>query len=64
MSYNIMKIIKNEVTGEKLCVFLLDGLSSILEIKTQEEALKMAKVFNQNSDRGSVYEVRRGGKKV
>ena len=59
-----MKIMKNEATGEKLCVLLLDGLSSVLEIKTKEEALKMAKVFSQNSDSGWVYEVRSGGKKV
>ena len=39
MSFNIIKIFKNEVTGKKSSVFLLDGLSSILEIKSKEEKL-------------------------
>ena len=41
---------------------MLDGLSSILEIKELDKALKMVEIFNQNSDSGWVYEVRGGGK--
>ena len=39
-----------------------DGLSSVLEIKGLDKALKMAEIFNQNSDSGWIYEVRGGGK--
>lgn len=64
MSFNIIKILKNEVTGKKLSVFLLDGLSSILEIKTKEEAFKIAEQCNLNSESGWKYEVRVRGEKV
>ena len=63
MSFNIIKILKNKVTGKKLSVFLLDGLSSILEIKTKEE-LKIAEQCNLNSESGWKYEVRVRGEKV
>ena len=49
-------------SGKKVCVLILDGLSSILEIKELEEALKIAEVFNQNTDSGWIYEVKTGGK--
>ena len=41
---------------------MLDGLSEILEIKELGEALKIAKMFNQNTDSGWIYEVKTGGK--
>tara|TARA_B110000196_G_C20472996_1_gene354507 strand:- start:72 stop:308 length:237 start_codon:yes stop_codon:yes gene_type:complete len=62
MTYNIMKKMKDPKTGQVMMVLLLDGLSSILEIKDLDKALKMALVFNQNSDSGWEYEVRGGGK--
>ena len=43
---------------------MLDGLSSILEIKSLDKALNMAKMFNENSDSGWTYEVRSGGKLI
>ena len=49
-------------SGKKVCVLILDGLSSILEIKELGEALKIAEVFNQNTDSGWIYEVKTGGK--
>ena len=49
-------------SGKKTCVLMLDGLSEILEIKELGEALKIAKMFNQNTDSGWVYEVKTGGK--
>ena len=49
-------------SGKKTCVLMLDGLSSILEIEELGEALKIAEVFNQNTDSGWVYEVKTGGK--
>ena len=61
MSYNIIKTMTDS-QGKKKCVLLLDGLSSVLEIKSLDKALKMTKIFNQNSDSGWVYEVRGGGK--
>ena len=61
MSYNILKTMTNPL-GKKTCVLMLDGLSSILEIKKLDEALKIAKMFNQNTDSGWVYEVKTGGK--
>ena len=62
MTYNIMKKMKDPNTGQTIMVLLLDGLSSILEIKDLDKALNMALVFNQNSDSGWEYEVRGGGK--
>ena len=62
MTYNIIKKMKDPKTDQVMVVLLLDGLSSILEIKGLDEALNMAKMFNQNSDSGWEYEVRRGGK--
>tara|TARA_B100001094_G_C17947761_1_gene678916 strand:+ start:95 stop:271 length:177 start_codon:yes stop_codon:yes gene_type:complete len=49
-------------SGKKICVLILDGLSSILEIEELGEALKIAEVFNQNTDSGWIYEVKTGGK--
>ena len=62
MSYNIIKIMVDPLTKKKTCVLMLDGLSSILEIQELDKALKMAEIFNQNSDSGWIYEVRGGGK--
>ena len=62
MSYNIMKIMKDPNTGKITKVLLLDGLSSILEIKELDQAFKMTEIFNRNSHSGCHYEVRAGGK--
>ena len=62
MSYNIVKKMIDPRTGKKSCILMLDGLSSILEIKELDKALKMAEIFNQNTDSGWKYEVRGGGK--
>ena len=61
MSYNILKTMTSPL-GKKTCILMLDGLSSILEIKELGQALKMAEIFNQNTDSGWVYEVKTGGK--
>ena len=52
MSYNIVKTMIDPRTGKKSCILMLDGLSSILEIKELDKALKMAEIFNQNLDSG------------
>ena len=62
MTYNIMKTMKDNGSGKAMSVLLLDGLSSVLEIKELNQALKMAEIFNQNTDSGWIYEVRGGGK--
>ena len=62
MSYNIVKKMRDPVTGKKMNVLLLDGLSEILEIRGLDKALKMAEIFNENTDSGHSYEVRGGGK--
>ena len=57
-----MKTMRDPSTGKTMNVLLLDGLSEILEIKELDQALKMAEIFNQNTDSGWRYEVRGGGK--
>ena len=54
--YNIIKIMTNN--GRKVHVLLTDGISQILEINKQEEAEKMVKLLNENSDSGWTYETR------
>ena len=61
MSYNILKTMTDS-SGKVIKVLLLDGLSSILEVKELSQALKMIEIFNQNTDSGWRYEVRGGGK--
>ena len=62
MSYNILKTMVDPLTGKKTCVLMLDGLSSILEIKELDKALEMVSIFNKNSDSGWIYEVKTEGK--
>jgi|TARA_R110000824_G_scaffold71815_1_gene183707 hypothetical protein len=57
-----MKTMRDTSSGKTMSVLLLDGLSVVLEIKELNQALKMAEIFNQNTDSGWVYEVRGGGK--
>ena len=57
MGYNIVKIIK-DTTGKSVHVLLTDGLSQILEVKNEKKAIKMVKIFNENSDSGWKYELR------
>ena len=64
ISYNIIKIMTDPNTGNIMKVLLLDGLSEILEVKELDQALKMAEIFNQNTDSGWKYEVRGGGKMI
>ena len=57
-----MKTMRDTSSGKTMSVLLLDGLSVVLEIKELNQALKMAEIFNQNTDSGWTYEVRGGGK--
>ena len=63
MSYNILKTM-TDPSGKVMKVLLLDGLSEILEVKELAQALKMAEIFNQNTDSGWKYEVRKEGKNI
>ena len=63
MSYNILKTMTNS-SGNIIKVLLLDGLSEILEVKELDQALKMVNIFNQNTDSGWKYEVRKEGKNI
>jgi len=55
-SYVIKKIMVN-TRGKKTHVLLTDGNSEILELSHKNIAERMAKVLNENSDSGWVYEV-------
>tara|TARA_R100000664_G_C2746669_1_gene134303 strand:+ start:370 stop:582 length:213 start_codon:yes stop_codon:yes gene_type:complete len=57
MGYNIIKKMKDK-NGKTVHILMTDGLSQILELKSEKKAKKMIKVFNENSDSGWVYELR------
>jgi hypothetical protein len=54
----IVKFVKNERTGKKLPVILLDNQSEILEFEDKNEALKLCEILNVNSDSGHSYVIR------
>ena len=60
--YNVMKTMEDKATGKVMKVLLLDGLSSILEIKELSKALEMAYILNTNSDSNWLYSVKGSGK--
>ena len=62
MTYNIMKTMKDKETGKTINVLLLDGFSSILEIKELDKAFNIAHILNTNSDSNWEYSVRGNGK--
>jgi len=52
-------MIENEKTGRKLPVIILDGNSEVWEFKTKDEADKFCEIFQNNSDSGHTYEVKK-----
>ena len=60
--YNVLKQMKDAKTGKIIKVLLLDGLSSVLEIKDLDKALNMAMILNHNSDINCSYEIRGSGR--
>ena len=44
--------------GKPIHILLTDGLSQILELKNEKKAIKMVKLFNENSDSGWKYALR------
>ncbi len=57
-SYMIVKVLKTK-NGKPQHVFLVDSNHEILEFKTEEEAKKIAEIFETNSDKGWTYYVRK-----
>ncbi len=57
MGYNIIKIMEDR-KGKPIHILLTDGLSQILEIKSEKKAKKLVKLFNENSDSGWKYALR------
>ena len=45
-------------TGTKTHVLLTDGLSQIWDINKKEEAIRITKMLNENTDSGHKYEIR------
>lgn len=60
--YVIIKEIKNKKTGKVLPVTLLDPTSEVWEFETKSEAELMKDIFQQNSDSGHIYVVKKIGK--
>ena len=58
MAYNIIKIMMDPNTGTKTHVLLTDGLSQIWDINKKEEAIRITKMLNENTDSGHKYEIR------
>ena len=58
MAYNIIKIMMDPKTGSKTHVLLTDGLSAIWDINKKEEAIRITKMLNENTDSGHKYEIR------
>lgn len=56
--YVIVKHIKTE-NKKKVPVILLDGHGEIWEFDSQDEAEKMRDIFEENSDSGHKYEVKK-----
>ena len=56
-SYIIVKVIKTK-SGKPQHVFLVDSNHELLEFKNQEEAIKIAEIFETNSDKGWAYYVK------
>jgi len=54
----IVKMMKHH-TGVELPVILVDSYSEIMTFETEEEALKIKKIFEVNSDSGHKYLVKK-----
>ena len=57
--YVIIKQIKNKKTGKWLPVVLLNSDNEVWEFETLIDAEKMKDIFQQNSDSGHIYEVKK-----
>lgn len=57
--YVIIKQIKNKKTGKWLPVIILNSDNEVWEFDTEKEAEKMKEIFQQNSDSGHIYQVKK-----
>lgn len=57
--YVIIKSIKNRKTGKWLPVILLNSDNEVWEFETLKEAENMKDIFQNNSDSGHIYEVKK-----
>lgn len=60
MKYIIIKQIYNE--SVKVPVIILDSLGEVLEFDSLDEAEKMRNLFQNNTDSGHTYELKKIGK--
>ena len=58
MPYLIIKKMKDPNLGKTTFTVLNNGLSEIMEIKEKKKAKEFARVLNENSDSGWVYEIK------
>jgi hypothetical protein len=59
MKYIILKQIKNEEV--KLPVVLIDSLGEVLEFEDLQEAERTRDLFQNNTDSGHIYEIKKIG---
>lgn len=61
MSANVWIIVKKvkNVNGVKLPVIILDGHGEVMEFDSEEEAIKMRDVFQNNSDSQHEYIIKK-----
>ena len=57
--YVIIKQIRNRKTGKWLPVILLNTQNEVWEFETLKEAELMKDIFQNNSDSGHIYEVKK-----
>ena len=57
--YVIIKSVKNKKTGKSLPVVLLNSNTEVWEFETLSEAELMKDIFQQNSDSGHEYMVKK-----
>jgi len=53
--YVIIKMIKHDISQIEIPVIILDSQNEVMEFETEEEAEKLRKLFETNSDSGHKY---------
>lgn len=57
--YVIIKQVKKKKTGKWLPVIILNSDHEVWEFETEKEAEKMKEIFQNNSDSGHIYQVKK-----
>ncbi len=57
--YVIIKQVKKKKTGKWLPVIILNSDNEVWEFETEKEAEKMKEIFQNNSDSGHIYQVKK-----